>query len=372
MDSPAGDAQDPRWQDSEPGLVQLLRDEIDAAPEMRVTFARFMQRVLTEPGLGYYATSDRRPTRTGDFLTAPELHPFFGRCLGRFLDGGWQAAGKPGHYLVEEHGAGRGILRDSVIEGLRRDASGLADAISWRALDLPQRGEPPDDGAVVDVVVANEFLDALPVHRLVQRTRLLEVYVGWQDGWFSDVEAEPSSAALAETLAADGVGLVDGQRAEVCLEAGAWLRAIAERTRLLLVIDYGHDAAELYGPRRRAGSLLTYRGHQPGDDPYAAVGRSDITAHVDITALQREAGAAGLRSVGDTSQARFLTSLGLGDLLADLGRQPGTDMQAYLEARSAVARLLDPRHLGGFRVLAWSDPEADAAATRLPGLSGED
>ena len=122
---------------------------------------------------------------------------------------------------------------------------------------------------------------------------------------------------------------------------------------LLLVIDYGHEAAELYGPRRMAGSLLTYREHAVADDPFVAVGRSDITAHVDVSALRRAADDAGLAHLGQTTQARFLVGLGLGELLAALGREPATGLSEYVDARSAVARFLDPRHLGAFAVLAW-------------------
>ena len=149
----------------------------------------------------------------------------------------------------------------------------------------------------------------------------------------------------------------------------------------LLVVDYGHDAAELYSPRRMAGSLLTYRAHQVADDPFDAVGHTDITAHVDLTALERAAIASELVPSGRTTQGRFLAQLGLGELLSDLGRDPATDAAAYLEARGAVARLLDPRHLGAFAVLAWQsasatddrplDPAAATAsdgATALPGF----
>jgi SAM-dependent MidA family methyltransferase len=134
------------------------------------------------------------------------------------------------------------------------------------------------------------------------------------------------------------------------------------------VVDYGHDAAELYGPRRLAGSLLTYRGHEVGDDPFAAVGHSDLTAHVDITALERAAEAAGLVLIGSATQGPFLARLGLGDMLAELGRRPDTKPAAYLEARASVARLLDPRQLGGFRVLAWARPADDGSVPVLPGF----
>jgi len=367
---------DPRWAASEVGLVEAIRDEILAAPERRITFARFMERALTEPGLGYYARSDLRPTRGGDFLSAPELHPFFGRCLSRFLSAAWLRAGAPSHFLVREHGAGRGTLRSTALTGLAADGSALAEAVEWRLADLPGRTSAGDEPA--DVVLANEFLDALPVHRLVQKGGLREAYVGWRGGWFCEVLEAPSVPALASHLAADGVRLREGQRAEVCLAAGGWLATAADSLSeggVMLVIDYGHDAPVLYGPRRMAGSLLTYRQQRVADDPFVAIGHTDITAHVDFTALARAASEAGLEVLGRTSQGRFLTGLGLADLLADLGRDPATDPLAYLEARSAVVRLVDPRHLGSFGVLAWGRPAGDEPGQTpsrhgLPGFDG--
>ncbi len=382
--------------------MAVIRDEILAAPAQRITFARFMERALVEPGLGYYARSALRPTRSGDFLTAPELHPFFGRCMGRFLAAAWERHGSPAEFRVLEAGAGRGTLRETALAGLAADGSALADAIAWRTLDLPGRadlaasGRSPSEagghaasaagghaasaaGAGLlgsrgagepraDVVLANEFLDALPVHRLVgsRGGGLREAFVSWRDGWFGEVLAAPSTPDLAATLAADGVSLREGQRAEVCLAIPAWVGAAGEvldEDGLLVVIDYGHDAPELYGPQRQAGNLLTYRAHQVADDPFEAVGESDITTQVDLSALCRAAQAGGLDLVGRTTQARFLVDLGLGELIASLGRQATTDMADYLEARAAVARYLDPRHLGAFAVLAW---QRSPAPGRLP------
>ncbi len=366
---------DPRWAGSEPRLVAAIRDEILAAPGQRITFARFMARALTEPGLGYYASSALRPTREGDFLTAPELHPFFGRCLARFLTAAWERAGAPGRYLVREHGGGRGTLRGSVLAGLDADGSGLRAAVEWQLLDLPGRSDGTAEPA--DLILANEYLDALPVHRLVRTGAVHEVHVAWQEGWFGEILGQPSSPELLAYLQTEGIELREGQRAEVCLEASRWMSAAAgtlTQGGVLLVIDYGHDAAELYGPRRMAGSLLTYREHRASDDPFSAVGHTDITAHVDITALERAAREAGLEALGRTTQARFLAGLGLAELLSQLGRDPETDPQQYLAARSAVARFLDPRHLGAFQVLAWAAPlpvrSGGSAAARLPGLSG--
>jgi SAM-dependent MidA family methyltransferase len=125
-----------------------------------------------------------------------------------------------------------------------------------------------------------------------------------------------------------------------------------------------------------AGSLLTYRGHAVGDDPFEAVGLTDLTAHVDLTALDRAATRAGLEPAGRASLARFLAELGLGELLSELGRRPEADPAAYVEARAAVARLLDPRHLGAFVATAWRRPRGDGSGTgtgdpalTLPGLT---
>jgi len=355
-------ADDPRWAGSEPGLVKLLREEILAAPDQRITFARFMGRVLTEPELGYYATSELRPTRDGDFLTAPELHPFFGRCLARVVDAAWTASDSS-PFRVLEYGGGRGTLRTDATDG-------LGFHVAWTRADLPDRSD--DDGTPADLVLANEYLDALPVHRVVQQGSLREAWVGWHDDWFAEVLAQPSTPQLAAHLAADGVQLSEGQRAEICLEAPRWLGTAAARLvpgGTVLVIDYGHDAAELYGSRRLAGTLLTYRGHEVGDDPFGAVGHTDLTAHVDITALERAAEAAGLVLIGSATQGPFLARLGLGDMLADLGRRPGLEPATYMEARASVARMLDPRQLGGFRVLAWARPADDGSVPTLPGFS---
>jgi SAM-dependent MidA family methyltransferase len=212
------------------------------------------------------------------------------------------------------------------------------------------------EGEFTGVILANEFLDALPVHRLVMQEGVLaECYVGWSEGWFSEIRGGLSDEGLGTQLRAEGVELADGQRAEVCLAAPSWLRSVAADLRggIILIIDYGHDAAELYSARRRAGSLVTYREHEAGDDPFEAVGHQDITAHVDISALGRAAGEAGLSAAGSTTQGHFLADLGLGEMLVALGQEPTTSTETYVAARASVARLLDPRHLGAFRVLAW-------------------
>jgi len=379
-------------------LEAVIRAEIAASGP--IAFARYMELALDHPAHGYYASPAARPTRGGDFLTAPELHPIFGATLARQLAEAWERLGRPDPFILREDGAGAGTLGLTVIAGLRADGSGLADALRYAPLELnPHRraelaerfgaagladrlvasagGAAPDpDHPFVGAIVANELLDALPVHVVEVRGGVVrEVLVDVApDGGFREMLAEPSTPAIGERLGVlreAGVELVEGQRAEFCLALDAWTADVgaALARGLVLVLDYGAAAADLYGPRRRAGTLMTYRGHRadgaPGA-PYRDVGERDITAHVDTTTLARLLAARGLDLLGETTQAAFLAGCGLEETFRR-ERENLPDLAAAFELRSAVRRLLDPRHLGGFRVvLAGRDIPADPP---LRGLS---
>jgi SAM-dependent MidA family methyltransferase len=204
--------------------------------------------------------------------------------------------------------------------------------------------------------VANEVLDALPTHRLVQRgDALREALVGSDGHAFVDVEAEPSTPDLAARFVAEDVTLVDGQRAEVCLALDGWVAGVASGLErgVVLVIDYGYPATELYDPvRRREGTLRAYLRHRVHDDPYVHVGRQDLTVHVDITAVEQALVDVGLEHLGTTTQAAFLVALGIEDRLRAVQSDPATTIEAYLELRSALVRMLDPAAMGRFRVIA--------------------
>ena len=357
---------------SNPALVALIQGEIEGAGS--IPFARFMELALYHPVHGYYRSAAARPGRGGDFLTAPEAHPIFGRAIARHVDDAWQALGGPHRFTIRELGAGSGALAAGILSGLAADAPDLAAVVRYRpvevesrrldelrdrlaAEDLANRLDADDGRPIVGIVIANEVLDALPTHRVVGRGgRVREILVGWSDGAFVDVEAEPSTPALAERLAAEGILLADGQLAEICLAVDSWVAGVAAGLErgLVLLIDYGHPAAELYDTAGRpAGTLAAYYAQRVHGDPYRAIGRQDLTAHVDVTAVERAAADAGLVHVGTTTQARFLAALGAGDLLVALQSGPDASLQAYLEARSALVRMIDPAAMGGFRVMSF-------------------
>lgn len=375
-------------------LVERIRDEVRRSGPM--PFARFMDLVLYDPDGGYYRSHDARPGRGGDFLTAPELHPIFGEMLARAVVQAWEGLERPDPFVVVEHGAGEGALATSLLDALRDTP--LAGSIRYRPVEvdegrmralryrletagLADRLEGgPSDSPFDGVVLANEVLDALPVHRVRRvdgELRELAVAVG-ADGSFGEVEIAPSTAALAERLAADGIELVDGQTAEICLALDDWIaRATAPLRRgLVLLIDYGAIAAELYDPMRRSdGTLRAYVRHQVHDDPYRFVGRQDLTAHVDVTAVERAAVAAGLTTVGITTQAEALMGLGIEERLREIQGDPATTFEDYALLRSALLRLLDPAAMGRFRFMVFgrdwpSGAELDMLGYRLPGRPG--
>jgi SAM-dependent MidA family methyltransferase len=384
-------------------LVGRLRDDIRR--DGPITFARFMERALYEPGHGYYRRPGAGPGREGDFLTAPETHPIFGAAIGRLLEQTWEAMGRPAPFTVTEPGAGTGALAAGLLGGLRDLGSPLFDVVRYRPVEVePARlealrerlvadaladrlvadaptaspaAEATPDAAIVNAadretgaVVANEVLDALPVHRVVGRAGgLRELLVTTDaDGRFAWLEAEPTTPALAERLAAERVTLAEGQVTELCLALDGWLDDATRHLGrgLVVLVDYAAEPDTLHGPGHPTGTLRSFARHAVGSDPFRDVGRVDLTATVDLAAVRAAASRAGLVPLGETTQAELLARTGTPDLMDAYLRRPGATLQDAILLRSALARLMDPRGMGGFRVLAFGRGLPDGRS--LPAL----
>jgi len=369
-------------------LVARLRDVI--AAEGPISFARFMARALYEPGHGYYRRSDPGPGRAGDFLTAPETHPIFGAAIGRLLEEAWVALGRLAPFTVVEHGAGTGALAEALLASLRDAGSPMFPAIRYRAVEvelarleafrtgleraglgaaLDPRDAQADGPPAVGAVIANEVLDALPVHRVIGRASgVREQLVGLDAaGRFAWVEGDLTTPELERRLQDEAIELADGQAAEVCLGVESWLSGAVDGLDrgIVVLVDYAEEPASLYAPGRRDGTLRGFARHGVGGDPFRHVGRQDLTATVDLAAVRLAATQAGLDPVGETTQAELLAAT-TGDVAAATLHRPGATLEDALLLRSALARLLDPRGMGGYRVLAFG--RGLPAGAELPAL----
>ncbi len=359
-------------------LVSLIRDEIAAAGG-RIPFDRYMELALYAPGLGYYTAGARKFGGSGDFVTAPEVSPLFARCLAQQcrevldnLEGG----------AILEVGAGSGILAaDLLLELERLDCLPERYLILDLSPELQQRqrrtlsrcaphllqrvawlGAFPET-AFSGVVIANELLDAMPVHRFrLSAGSLLEQFVSWNGEQFALGWAEPASPDFAKQLAGP-LGRLDGMddyESEINLRAAPWLDALAGSLAqgAVLLIDYGYSRAEYYHPARSRGTLMCHYRHRAHADPLVYPGLQDITAHVDFTAIAEAAQSAGFQVAGYTTQAFFLMGSGLERQVA---RSDADDAAAHLALVQGVKRLTLPTEMGErFKVLgltrSWDRP----------------
>ena len=337
-------------------------------------FHRYMALALYAPGLGYYAGGARKFGAEGDFVTAPELTPLFGEALAAQLAEIMAASARD----MIEAGAGSGHLAaDLLCEFARRDclparygilelsaelrarqretliqrAPGLASRVYW--LDtLPE--------AFSGAVLANEVLDAMPLHVIAVRGgRIFERGVSLSEdaaqtfGW----EDRPASGALLEAARRLPLPAENGRDGgeyvtEINLAAAAWILAWRDRLQkgALLLIDYGYPRGEFYLPTRARGTLMCHYRHRAYDDPFLWPGLADITGSVDFTAMAEAGFDAGLEVLGYASQGPFLLDCGLLECLARRGPRDGAD---FIRAAGAVQRLILPHGMGElFKVLA--------------------
>lgn len=335
-------------------LLARIEQEL-AARSNWMSFARYMELALHEPGLGYYAAGAQKLGAGGDFVTAPELSPLFGRTLAR------QVAEllEPGEAVLE-FGAGSGALAAVLLEELKdvrylilepsaelaeRQRARIGPRASWLGR-LPERFR--------GVMLANEVMDAMPVHALAwTRDGIRERGVCANEGGLAWCERAAQGEVL-EAARALPIELAPSGRyeSELALVARAWMRLLARvlERGAILVVDYGFPEREYFHPQRSMGTLACHYRHHAHGDPFFLPGLQDISAHVDFSALARAATEGGLELLGFASQAQFLVNCGITDLLA--GENPA-DAARYLPAAAAADKLLSPAEMGElFKVLA--------------------
>jgi SAM-dependent MidA family methyltransferase len=338
-----------------PGASLAARLHARIASDGPLTVEDFIQACLSDAAAGVYAS--RQPIGgKGDFITSPEISQIFGELVGLWAVAVWQSMGEPSRMTIAELGPGRGTLMADASRAWRGVPKFL-DSVSVALIEtspvmveaqrktLKDAGAPLRWHAALDtvpegplVVLANEFVDALPIRQFIRRGDAWRERLIASDGRggfaFIDGEVEDEDRHLPQTAPEDAI-------LETRPAAHALMRELgrrAERAPLAaLIIDYGHEESGF------GDTLQAVRGHRFAD-VLADPGAADLSAHVDFAALKREAVAAGLKAYGPMPQGEFLLKLGLGERRERL-LQRATPAQAEAIA-SGAARLVDPRQMG--------------------------
>ena len=331
-------------------------------------FDRFMALALYAPGLGYYANDLRKfgttPKSGSDFVTAPEMSPWFGRTLAHSVR---EALAVTGTHEVWEFGAGSGALALQLLESLgdavqrytivdvsgslraRQQATLHAHAAKVQWVDaLPEQ--------LSGVVVGNEVLDAMPVQLLVRAQGVWhERGVVWTGDATQLLQWQDRVTELRPPLEVAGE---HDYLTEIHTQAEAFVRTLADRMNASVaaggkggaafLIDYGFPEHEYFHPQRHMGTLMCHQLHQADTDPLQDVGAKDITAHVNFTGMALAGQDAGLHVLGYTSQAHFLINSGVLPPLVD----------APLPEKAMAQKLITEHEMGElFKVIAFGTGE---------------
>lgn len=346
-------------------IVRLIQNE---GP---LPVSRYMALALGHPRHGYYMTRDPFG-REGDFTTAPEISQMFGELLGLWAAHLWQAMGAPSRFRLVELGPGRGTLMADVLRATRI-VPGFHGALSVHLVEtspvLRARQAETLSGAgavwhdtvvsVLDgpaIVLANEFLDALP----------LDQFVMTAEGWCERLVGLGEDGELAFGLAPAG----DGAKARapvgtVFEQPSAALDVVAGIARHLS--REGGGAAFIdYGPIRSGfGDTLQAMRRHAFVDPLAEPGEADLTVHVDFERMGQAGLRAGAALHGPATQRDFLLALGLAQRAQILSRSADAAQRKAIS--EAFDRLIEPGEAGMgdlFKVMALSHP----ALPPLPGF----
>jgi SAM-dependent MidA family methyltransferase len=286
---------------------------------------------------GFYSRVREQFGKNGDFYTASDVHAVFGRLLARQFDEMWRALGSPPRLDLVELGPGRGLFAQDVLDWSAKKFPDFAAALHYTLVEgsselarrLRERFSDRIALGKVEVlpgfedfrlqydhaiIFANEFFDALPVEIVSDRGQL---HVGAENGRFVEV-FQPPSPEVHEFLDRYGVRPERGERVEACPEALPWMKTLARimRRGFAVLIDYGYTRDEQLAGRHR-DTLMTYRQHSAGTNPYEAPGEQDITAHVNFTALMESGKTSGFDPLALVTQAQFLMGIGEANEFAD-------------------------------------------------------
>ncbi|MBH5316919.1 SAM-dependent methyltransferase [Paenibacillus sp. GSMTC-2017] len=320
-----------------------------------ISFHDYMDICLYDEVYGYYRAGAIRVGKEGDFYTSSAVGNVMGEVIAQYALTYSKEQNK--RMLLGEWGAGTGTLSAAISSAgyrlnkdwedrfhsvLIENHSGHVDAVqnSFQKVGINKIPAVLSSEQLVEsanewftcpyLFIANELLDAFPVHRVMKRGgKFFELGVAYSEGeGFYYVQMELTNSCLSSWLERDGILLYEGQVTEICPRVVEWLNLLASLTSegRLLLIDYGHEAEEYSAEHRMEGTLMTYSKHRASDSPFERPGEQDITAHVSFTFVRRSAEEAGFNVVYFDTQKQFLIDYGALSLLRDHdGKDPFSD-----------------------------------------------
>jgi SAM-dependent MidA family methyltransferase len=306
-------------------ISEVIRNRIQKSGA--VSFRDFMEMALYEPGLGYYASGNTNIGAAGDYFTSPCVSSLFGVMIARQVIEMRKFTGVEKFTLLE-YGAGNGKLCYDIMTHIA-EYPGLIDKFHYCIIE--KNGEMPDMlfnlfpgkissypgidemPAFTGCILTNEVVDNFPVHRVAMQDELMEIFVGFQNGFTEFLI--PASDALKNYLLAWNIKLPKGYYTEINLEARHWLKQLSSKLNAgyVITIDYGYTVEELYHQKRKTGSMLCYKNHEMNFMLYNNIGKQDITSHVNFTALREWGIEFGLECCGMVNQSDFLLKMGIKD-----------------------------------------------------------
>ena len=384
-----------------------LIDDLVKKSENGLLFSDYMNLVLYEPKLGYYTGGSIKFGSKGDFITAPEISPYFGASIAQTISPVIQHFRNGRHIAkILEFGAGSGALASSILLELQQlNTLPHVYQILEVSPDLQQRQQEHIHQFIKEhqipvaiewltampvefdgIILANEVIDAIPVDVIVKRSDAW-YYRGitinpdacspsFSDHWlWTDLNVVPTQE-LPTYLLEHADEFTEGYQTETHLRAQSWLSTIAKSMRqgLLITIDYGFPAKEYYHPQRSQGTLIAHHQHHSIDDLFYLPGLCDLTAHVQWSSLNQVAQTQGLELIAYLSQGAYLLDAGIGELL--LANVDMHDPKQFLPQSNALQKLISEAEMGElFKVAAWSmnrlqDKSLDELMNTLPGFRG--
>jgi SAM-dependent MidA family methyltransferase len=325
-----------------PKLIEVIKGHIRAHPLRAIPFKDYMDLCLYHEPLGYYRSDRLKIGREGDFYTSSSIGSVMGEMLASYIRKECAANYSSTERIqIVEWGGGSGRLAQHLLDELKNEeitlyqravyimieSSGYHRELQRETLHAHANkiehvtesawlARASRDGVFV---LANELLDAFPIHRVRRfHDSLQESYVAWMDDsagfqeqWITLQDDHPLHTYLQHT------DLQEGQVAEINVHAMEWIARIAAGIGdgRLIIIDYGDRAEELYAPHRMQGTLMCYRQHQAYDNPFIYAGEQDLTAHVDFSACIQTALTAGFTGFSLQTQCKFLVEQGILDKL---------------------------------------------------------